>query len=103
MEPFAKGLPVPLGVIITSTIALLIGQCTGVKVPRGSTDQLRTMVCTQHDGMPWCTHSNMVIGMYTRVLEYVGGPLCGVRSDIFKPQLFERHLYCCVGVARSSL
>ena len=37
--------------------------------------------------------------MYTRVLEYVGGPLCGVRSDIFKPQLFERHLYCCAGAA----
>ena len=32
-----------------------------------------------------------------------GGPLCGVRSDIFKPQLFEHHLYSCARAARSSL
>ena len=86
----------------------IIGEQVSVPVlkypgARGSTDQLRTMVCTQHDGMPWCTHSNMVIGMYTRVLEYAGGPLCGVRSAIFKPQLLERHLYCCAHAARSSL
>jgi hypothetical protein len=32
-----------------------------------------------------------------------GGPVYGVRSDIYKPKLVEPHLYCCAGAARSSL
>jgi hypothetical protein len=33
----------------------------------------------------------------------MGGGLLGVRFDMFKPKLFEPHLYCCAGAARSNL
>jgi hypothetical protein len=67
-----------------------------------------TLMCTLTAVLECCNRVlNLVPLLNLALICYsstsTGGPLQGRRSDIFKPKLFEPHLYCCAGAARYNL
>ena len=81
---------------------------TSIRFPRSSLPRLVNLAhtavlecCTSTRVLNLVPLLNLALTWYSSTS--TGGPMQGVRCDIFKPKLFEPHLYRCACAARASL